>query len=62
MSADWRKSSYSANGGQNCIEVGNDRGGILVRDTKNKGRGPVLSVSASDWRRLVDDVRTGKLA
>jgi hypothetical protein len=60
MSADWRKSSYSSNGGQNCVEVGNDCGGVLVRDTKDKGCGPVLSVSVNDWRRLTAGVKADK--
>ncbi len=38
----WRKASFSGNGGASCIEVGQARDGmILVRDTKNRGRGPV---------------------
>jgi hypothetical protein len=38
----WRKSSYSGNGGANCVEAGAIPGAILIRDTKDKGRGPVL--------------------
>ena len=32
----WRKCSYSANGGTDCVEVGLDRGaeGVMVRDTR----------------------------
>ena len=39
----WRKSSYSANGGTDCVEVGLDRGaeGVVVRDTKARS-GSVL--------------------
>jgi hypothetical protein len=52
----WRKSSYSGNGG-NCVEVADQHSRVLVRDTKQAGRGPVLSVSPADWRRLVDRVK-----
>ena len=52
----WRKSSYSGGEG-NCIEVADHDGRVLVRDTKQAGRGPVLSVSPADWRRLVDRVK-----
>ncbi len=49
----WRKSSYSGNGGADCVEVGApaeaDR--VLVRDTKDRG-GPVLRFSPSAWRRF----------
>lgn len=48
----WRKASYSAEGGGNCVEVGRSSGEILVRDTKNHGRGPVLRLTPADWRRL----------
>jgi Domain of unknown function (DUF397) len=33
MSAPWRKSSYSGNGGQDCVEVARD-GAVLIRDTE----------------------------
>ena len=53
----WRKSSYSADNGGNCIEVADSGSRVLVRDTKQAGHGPVLSVSPADWRRLVDRVK-----
>jgi hypothetical protein len=42
LSAPWRKSSYSGNGGQNCVETASARDAVLIRDTKDHGRGPVL--------------------
>ena len=39
---DWRKSSYSGNGGGNCVGVGAAARAIAVRDTKQDGAGPVL--------------------
>jgi hypothetical protein len=67
----WRKSSYSANGG-NCVEVGwhtsshSANGGdcvevstgpeILVRDTKDR-EGGTLAVSAAPWRELLSRLR-----
>jgi hypothetical protein len=47
MSAPWRKSSYSGNGGQNCVEVAGDNA-VLIRDTKDPN-GVALSVSPSAW-------------
>jgi hypothetical protein len=61
MTSDWRKASYS-NGTGSCVEVGQAARNVLVRDTTQHGRGPVLSVPAVAWRRLLTDVRTGKLA
>lgn len=46
----WRKSSYSGNGGGNCVEVG-QAGRVLVRDTQDR-TGPVLTFSADAWRRF----------
>jgi hypothetical protein len=56
MSAPWRKSSYSANGGQNCVEVAED-GTVLIRDTKDRERGPVLCVSPEAWARFTAALR-----
>ena len=53
----WRKSTYSSNGGGECVEVGSaDR--VLVRDTQDRS-GPVLRFSLAAWRRFADQVRTG---
>lgn len=53
----WRKSSYSSTGGANCVEVGNETGRVLVRDTKQADMGTVLTVSPSAWRSFTDTVR-----
>jgi hypothetical protein len=47
MSAPWRKSSYSGNGGQDCVEVAGDNA-VLIRDTKDRN-GVTLSVSPNAW-------------
>jgi hypothetical protein len=52
----WRKSSYSGNGGGNCVEVGAAAPAIAVRDTKQDGVGPVLRFPPSAWRRFADQV------
>ena len=44
----WRKSSYSANGGQDCVEAGSWPGVVLVRDTKDRG-GETLAFTLSAW-------------
>jgi len=43
----WRKSSYSGNGGQDCVEVACD-GAVLIRDTKDR-KGVALAVTADAW-------------
>ncbi|QKW18852.1 DUF397 domain-containing protein [Kitasatospora sp. NA04385] len=56
----WRKSSYSANGG-NCVEVSGDfPGTVPVRDSKDP-HGPVLLFPAATWSAFVTAVRTDRL-
>ena len=57
MNPGWRKSSYSSNGGTNCVEAGNVPGAILVRDTRQRGAGPVLRVTPADWQRFTRAIR-----
>jgi len=57
----WRKSSYSSNGEDTCVEV--RRAGsqnIAARDSKSP-RDPVLYLSKSDFARLLVDVKAGRL-
>jgi hypothetical protein len=51
----WRKSSFSGNGG-NCVEVGEARRGVLVRDTQHR-QGPTLVFSPAAWRRFADQLK-----
>jgi hypothetical protein len=56
-SAPWRKSTYSGSSGGECIEAGTAADVVLVRDTKDNGDGPVLRVSAADWKRLMTVIK-----
>jgi hypothetical protein len=56
----WRKSSFSGNGGPNCVEVAGDGGMVLVRDTRHHGHGPVHRYSLAAWRAFVSALRTGQ--
>ena len=60
VSPGWRTSSYSSNGGAQCVEAGHVPGAILVRDTTQHGRGPVLRVTPAAWRRLTAAIRVGQ--
>jgi hypothetical protein len=54
---DWRKSSYSGNGGGNCVEVAlNLPGVVAVRDSKDPD-GPVLIISRNEWARFISRLR-----
>jgi hypothetical protein len=52
----WRKSSYSDNGGD-CVEAANRNGHVLVRDSKQHGRGPVLVLTADAWQAFAEQVK-----
>jgi Domain of unknown function (DUF397) len=55
----WVKSSYSGSQGGNCVEAAADnRGRVLVRDTRDRN-GAVLTVPAALWRRFAADVKGG---
>jgi hypothetical protein len=48
----WRKASYSGNGGGNCVEIAAlPNGGRAVRDSKDPN-GTVLILSAAQWDEL----------
>ena len=56
----WRKSSYSGNGGENCVEVGDAHGVVSVRDTKQAGMGDaraVLSVTPGAWKSFTASLK-----
>jgi hypothetical protein len=53
----WRKASYSSNGGATCVEVADHANLVLVRNTKDRGQGPVLRFSPNAWRRFTGRVK-----
>ena len=52
----WRKSSYSGNGGGNCVEVAAG-GRVLVRDSRDRVGTVVLRFPPVAWRRFADRVK-----
>lgn len=52
----WRKSSYSGNGGVSCIETASGNGLVTVRDTTNRDGG-TLVFTASAWREFLATAR-----
>jgi hypothetical protein len=61
MQPRWRKSSYSGNGGANCVEVAsNPAGFVLVRDSKDRS-GPRLALTDQAWSAFVHGVKRGEL-
>ncbi len=54
----WRKSSYSGGEGGNCMEVADQAGRVLVRDTKQAGTGPVLVFTPAVWQTFTGNLRS----
>ena len=52
----WRKASYSGNGA-NCVEAGSLPGTVLIRDTKDRGRGPVLHLNPRAFADFTSRIR-----
>jgi hypothetical protein len=61
MEPRWRKSSYSGNGGSDCVEVASNLTGfVLVRDSKDR-EGPRLALSDHAWSVFVEGIKQGEL-
>ncbi|MEU6742277.1 DUF397 domain-containing protein [Streptosporangium sandarakinum] len=57
--AEWRKSTLSQGGGNNCVEVATlPGGGRVVRDPKDIG-GPVPAFAPDSWRAFIGGVKDG---
>ena len=52
----WRKASYSGNGGGNCVEVGAVPGSVAVRDTTNRDGG-TLTFTADAWQMFATGLK-----
>ena len=56
----WRKSSYSGNGGSDCVEVASNLPDVVaVRDSKDR-EGPSLGFTPDEWRAFVSGVKLGE--
>ncbi len=55
MDLNWRKSSYSGNGGGNCVEIALVPHGTAVRDSKNP-TGPRLDFPTTAWQAFLTDL------
>jgi hypothetical protein len=51
----WRKSTYSGNGGEACVEVASAEA-VLIRDNTDRG-GATLSVPPGAWTTFLSTLR-----
>ncbi len=60
LTRQWEKSSKSTDG-TGCVEARlDDRGNVLVRDTKQAGAGPVHEFTPSEWDAFLTGARNGE--
>jgi Domain of unknown function (DUF397) len=52
----WRKSTFSGNGGGNCVDIADDGEKIYVRNSKNPG-GMVVSFTQSEWTAFISGAK-----
>ncbi len=58
----WRKSTYSAGGDNNCVEVADNHPGVVpVRDSKAP-EGGVLLFGTSSWTSFLTHLKRGTAA
>lgn len=58
--ASWQKSSWSAANG-NCVAIMRCKDGrVGIRDTKDRGTGPVLIFARSDWDAFLLSAKNGE--
>jgi hypothetical protein len=56
----WQKSSYSVNG-IGCVEIAKDtEGGVYMRDSKDKGEGPMHYFNRSEWTAFLAGAKAGE--
>jgi hypothetical protein len=54
----WRKASYSE-ANANCVQVAAGERVVGVRDTKERGRGPMLEFPAAAWLSFIAAAKSG---
>lgn len=60
--AEWRKSSWSGDNGGQCVEVAFADGAVGMRDSKDKGQGPILVFTPGEFNAFVRGVMGGEFS
>ena len=56
----WVKASRSGDDGGNCVEQRRHAGLVEVRDTKDRGDGPVLRFTMAEFAAWLDGAKNGE--
>ena len=57
----FRKSTFSGGNGGGCVEIAElVGGGRAVRDSKQRGTGPILWFTATEWDAFLKGVKSGE--
>lgn len=56
----WVKAQASNGGGGNCVELRRHDGMIEIRDTKDRGAGPILQFTAAEFAAFLDGTTHGE--
>ncbi len=56
VNRNWRKASYSGNGGGNCVEVAGGTSVIMVRDTEDRA-GSTLAFTGGVWSAFTSSLK-----
>lgn len=58
----WRKSTYSGENGGHCVELAFLGTAVGLRDSKDKGNGPILVVNPGEWNAFLAEARDGEFS
>lgn len=58
----WRKSTYSGDNGGQCVELAFLGTAVGLRDSKNKGHGPILILTPAGWHAFLVETRDGEFS
>jgi hypothetical protein len=56
----FRKSSFSGAANSACVEVGFETSAVLMRDSKDRGEGPILRFTGREWKAFLAGVKAGE--
>jgi hypothetical protein len=59
--SEWIKASASSGSGGECVEMRRNGDAVQVRDSKDLGEGPILSLTPAAFQELLAAAKAGEL-